>query len=138
LPWLVIVICGSKLSFYLNIFIAILCAKMSRVTCALYSYTIKRKNILIILSQPWVLMTSQGNILTKLNPRYVRVFKRLPSFVNLYLCLKIIKLQNIFLSQYCVQKYSVRLSPKRKFQNCSLYYSQFFYARISLFTFNFL
>ncbi len=41
------------------------------------------------------------------NPRYPRVFKSLPWFVNRYLCLKSIKYQNIFLSQYCVQKYLV-------------------------------
>jgi len=35
LPWLVIETCGSKLSFYL--FIAIFCAKMSRVNKALYN-----------------------------------------------------------------------------------------------------
>jgi len=48
-------------------------------------------------------MTNQGKLLTKLNPRYV--FKSLHLLVNRNLWLKIVKFQNIFLSQYCVQKY---------------------------------
>jgi len=43
-------------------------------------------------------MTNQGKQLTKLNPRYVRVFQSLPWLLNKNLCLKIIKYKNIFLS----------------------------------------
>jgi len=50
-------------------------------------------------------MSNQGKLLTKLNPRYVRVFKSLYWLVNLNLCLKIIKYQNVFLLQYRVPKY---------------------------------
>jgi len=32
--------------------------------------------------EPWVSMTIQGKLLTKLNPRYVSVFKSLPWLVN--------------------------------------------------------
>jgi len=45
--------------------------------------------------EPWVSLTKQGKLLTKLNPRFVMVFKSLPWLVNLF----------IFLSQYCVQQY---------------------------------
>jgi len=53
-------------------------------------------------------MANQDKLLTKFNPRYVRMFKSLPWLVNRNL--KIIKYQNIFfifLSQYRVQKYLV-------------------------------
>jgi hypothetical protein len=56
-------------------------------------------------------MVNQGKLLTKFNPRYVRVFKSLPWLVNRNLCLQIIKYQNIFLSQYYVQKYLVCNEP---------------------------
>jgi len=57
--------------------------------------------------EPWVSMNNQGKLLTKFNPRYDRVFK-----VNRNLCLKIIKHQNVFLSQYCLQKCLLCIGPK--------------------------
>jgi len=37
--------------------------------------------------EPWVSMTNQGKLLTKLSPRYVGVLKRLPRLLNRNLCL---------------------------------------------------
>jgi len=67
-------------------------------------------------------MTNQGKILTKLNPRYVMVFKILPWLVNRSLCLKIIKYQNvffIFLLQYCMQIISSVCKPLK---GCVFFY----------------
>jgi len=62
------------------------------------------------------LLTNQGKLLTKFNPKYVWVFKSLPWLVNRNLYLKIIKYLSIFLSQYCVQKYLVCISPYEDFR----------------------
>jgi len=61
--------------------------------------------------EPWISMTNQGKLLTKLNPRYVRVVKSLPWLgIELYA----LKYQSMFIfsSQCYVQKYLVCMSPK--------------------------
>jgi len=45
----------------------------------------------------WASKLNQGKLLTKLNPKYVRVFKSLPGLVNRKLLLKIVKCRNVFL-----------------------------------------
>ncbi len=63
-----------KMSFYLFIFI--LCAKILCVTLALGP--IQTRYFCTQYCEPRISMMNQGKLLTKLNPRYVKVFKSLP------------------------------------------------------------